>query len=102
MGADLAEVPRGRAARSRAPRSRSQIHSHAHDFLLNLHFLYFHISYLFYDISAQVRRAHRALALELHPDKLPAEMGAKERDEASRRFIQVQAAYDRLSAQLKA
>ena len=53
-------------------------------------------------ISAQVRRAHRALALELHPDKLPAEMGAKERDEASRRFIQVQAAYDRLSAQLKA
>ena len=49
-----------------------------------------------------MKRAHRALALELHPDKLPAGMGAKERDEASRRFIEVQAAYDRLSAELKA
>ena len=49
-----------------------------------------------------MKRAHRALALELHPDKLPAEMGRAERDEKSRRFVEVQAAYDRLSAQLKA
>ena len=49
-----------------------------------------------------MKRAHRALALELHPDKLAAEMGGAERDEASRRFVEVQAAYDRLSAQLKA
>ena len=43
---------------------------------------------------AEVKRAFRVKALELHPDKLPADLSDEKREEAKQEFLKVQHAHD--------
>jgi len=51
---------------------------------------------------ADVKRAHRQLVKQLHPDKLPADLSDEAREDAAARFRAVQDAYESLSAKLAA
>jgi len=47
--------------------------------------------------AKEIKSAYRKLALELHPDKQPADLTEAQKEQAQERFMQVQAAYDILS-----